>query len=239
MADDDEQGDAAAEAFARLEGVIEQQRGEIALLRRAVEGLAAERAEVPEPPDYSETLGVIANNITATAQRADMLVKSPMLAMTPEQLAGRITAAASTARQEDRQTIATARTGLEDVTRQLHGYVVSARRGDEQNRWLMWSVIGGVVVGMILWAVFAGIVARAVPTSWQWPERMAARSLDLPMWEGGQRLMRASAPDAFANIAAGDRIVTANRQALEACRKRADRAREAARCTISIAPSKE
>ncbi|MCH4894997.1 hypothetical protein CA234_21900 [Sphingomonas sp. ABOLE] len=178
----------------------------------------------------------MANNITATAQRVDMLVKSPMLAMTPEQLAGRITAAASTARQEDRQTIATARTGLEDVTRQLHGYVVSARRGDEQNRWLMWSAIGGVVVGMMLWAVFAGIVARAVPASWQWPEKMAARSLDLPMWEGGQHLMRASAPDAFANIAAGDRIVTANRQALEACRKRADKAREAVRCTIKIEP---
>ena len=157
----DEEGPSeAAQAFQEL-------RAEVTLMRRAVERLTAERMEVPEPPDYSETLGVIANNITATAQRVDMLVKSPMLAMTPEQLAGRITAAASTARQEDRQTIATARTGLEDVTRQLHGYVVSARRGDEQNRWLMWSAIGGVVVGMMLWAVFAGIVARAVPASWQ------------------------------------------------------------------------
>ena len=225
----EEGADEAAQAFEEL-------RAEVTLMRRAVERLTAERMEVPEPPDYSETLGVIANNITATAQRVDMLVKSPMLALTPEQLAGRITAAASTARQEDRQTIATARTGLEDVTRQLHGYVVSARRGDEQNRWLMWSAIGGVVLGMILWAVLAGIVARAVPASWQWPEKMAARSLDLPMWEGGQRLMRASGPEAFANIAAGDRIVTANRQALEACRRRADKAREAVRCTIKIEP---
>ena len=141
---DDEGPSEAAQAFQEL-------RAEVTLMRRAVERLTAERMEVPEPPDYSETLGVIANNITATAQRVDMLVKSPMLAMTPEQLAGRITAAASTARQEDRQTIATARTGLEDVTRQLHGYVVSARRSDEQNRWLMWSAIGGIVVGMILW----------------------------------------------------------------------------------------
>ncbi|SEK03111.1 hypothetical protein SAMN05428950_11520 [Sphingomonas sp. OV641] len=226
---DDEGPSEAAQAFQEL-------RAEVTLMRRAVERLTAERMEVPEAPDYSETLGVIANNITATAQRVDMLVKSPMLAMTPEQFAGRITAAASTARQEDRQTIATARTGLEDVTRQLHSYVVSARRGDEQNRWLMWSAIGGVVFGMMIWAVFAGVVARAVPSSWQWPEKMAARSLDLPMWEGGQRLMRTSAPDAFANIAAGDRIVTANRQALEACRKRADKAREAVRCTIKIEP---
>lgn len=226
---DEEGPDEAAQAFEEL-------RAEVTLMRRAVERLTAERMEVPEPPDYSETLGVIANNITATAQRVDMLAKSPMLAMTPEQLAGRITAAASVARQEDRQTIATARTGLEDVTRQLHVYVVSARRGDEQNRWLMWTTIGGVMIGMIFWGMFAGIVARAVPASWQWPEKMAARSLDLPMWEGGQRLMRASAPDAFANIAAGDRIVTANREALEGCQKIADKTRRAVKCTVSITP---
>lgn len=228
---DDEGTDEAAQAFEDL-------RAEVTLMRRAVERLTAERMESPGPPDYSETLGVIANNITATAQRVDRLVKSPMLAMTPEQMAGRITAAASTARQEDRQTIATARTGLEEATRQLHGYVVSARRGDEQNRWLMWTAIGGVVLGMILWAVFAGVVARAVPASWHWPEKMAARSLDLPMWEGGQRLMQASSPEAFANIAAGDRIVTANRKALEACQKRANKARDTKPCTISIAPQK-
>lgn len=236
MADDDEQGDAAAEAFARLEGVIEQQRGEIALLRRAVEGLAAERAEVPEPPDYSETLGVIANNITATAQRADMLVKSPMLAMTPEQLAGRITAAASTARQEDRQTIATARTGLEDVTRQLHGYVVSARRGDEQNRWLMWSAIGGIVVGMILWAAFAGTVARAVPASWQWPEKMAARSLDLPMWEAGRHLMIADAPASWNAIVDSWNVVQGDRKTVEGCLKAAAKTETTVSCNIKIKP---
>lgn len=226
MADEEGQDD-ATQAFEEL-------RAEVTLMRRAVERLTAERMEVPEPPDYSETLGIIANNITATAQRVDMLVKSPMLAMTPEQLAGRITAAASTARQEDRQTIATARNGLEDVTHQLHGYVVSARRGDEQNRWLMWTAIAGAVLGMILWAVFAGIVARAVPASWQWPEKMAARSLDLPMWEGGQRLMRAASPDAFANIVAGDQIVTENRKALESCQRRANKSQDDVQCTIRM-----
>jgi hypothetical protein len=35
------------------------------------------------------------------------------------------------------------------------------------------------------------------------------------MWEGGQRMMRASSADAFANIAAGDWIITANWEALE------------------------
>ncbi|MGY2733800.1 DUF6118 family protein [Sphingomonas sp. UYP23] len=63
---------------------------------------------------------------------------------------------------------------------------------------------------------------------------MAARSLAMPMWEAGQRMMRASSPDAFANIAAGDRIITANREALEACRKRANQTRKAVRCTVNV-----
>ena len=92
----------------------------------------------------------------------------------------------------------------------------------------------GMLFGMVLWATLAGPIARALPASWQLPEDMAASTLDLPMWEGGQRLMRTSAPDAFANIAAGDRIVTANRQVLEACQKRANKAGEATRCTITV-----
>jgi hypothetical protein len=46
-----------------------------------------------------------------------------------------------------------------------------------------------------------------------------------------------AAPDAFANIAAGDRIVTANRVALEACQKRANKADETVPCTVRIAPA--
>lgn len=79
-------------------------------------------------------------------------------------------------------------------------------------------------------------MARALPDRWQVPEWMAARTLDLSKWEAGQRLVRAASPDAFANIAAGDRIITANRVVMEACRKRANKASESVRCTISVAP---
>ena len=48
--------------------------GELALLRRAVERMAVERAEVPEQPDYSETLAGMVQKIDATLQRADALV---------------------------------------------------------------------------------------------------------------------------------------------------------------------
>ena len=53
--DDDDQGDPAAVAF-------EAMRSELALLRRAVEGLAVERGAA-DVPDYSETLGVISKTL--------------------------------------------------------------------------------------------------------------------------------------------------------------------------------
>ncbi|MDV5825736.1 DUF6118 family protein [Sphingobium naphthae] len=235
MTDDDHEPDAAAEAFEGVRGELARQSDEIALLRRAIEGIAAARDDRPEPADYSETLGQLTKLANATYQRAEILRKAAEEETVARQVAARISGAVA----EDRQAVKTAAGELRDATRALQGVTVSARRGDEQNRWLIWMAIGGVVVGMILWAVFAGIVARAMPASWQWPERMAARSLDMPMWEGGQRMMRTAAPDAFANIAAGDRLVTANRVALEACQKRAGRARETVRCTVSIAPLKQ
>ena len=222
MDDEDHERDAAAEAF---EGV----RGELALLRRAIEGIAA-RDDRPEPPDYGETLGQITKLANATLQRAEFMRKAIEEEAVARQVANRITGAVA----EDRQAVKTAAGELRDATRALQSVTVSARRGDEQNKWLGVAAIGGIVVGMIVWAVFAGIVARSVPTGWQWPERMAARTLGMPMWEGGQRMMRTAAPDAFANIAAGDRIVTANRLVLEACQKRANKEREPVRCTLNV-----
>jgi hypothetical protein len=229
---DEEGPDEAAQVFEEL-------RAEVTLMRRAVERLTAERMEVPEPPDYSETLGVLANDITATAQRVDLLVKSPMLAMTPEQMAGRITAAANTVVREDRQTIATARTGLEDVTRRLHSYVVSARRGDEQNRWLALAGFGGTLFGMALWATLAAPIARTLPASWQLPEHMAASTLDLPMWEAGRHLMIADAPTSWNALVDAWNFVENDREAVEACQKAATKAKGKVRCTISIGAGKQ
>lgn len=227
----DEQGtgDAAAEAF---EGV----RAEVALLRRAVERLAAERAEMPEQPDYSETLGRIAQGLTATAQRVDVLTKSSLQAMTPLHVASQIIAAASDARRGDQQIIAEARGGLDQATRQLVGMVASARRGDEQNLWLAGAGIGGMLVGMALWVALAGPLARAVPERWLWPERAAARTLDRSMWDSARRLAGVSQPDVWNAMVAGGMVLEANRDAIERCEKAASRAGAPVRCTVKINP---
>ncbi len=231
MNEDEHEPETAQEAFARVEG-------ELALLRRAVERMAVERAELPEQPDYSETLAGMVQKIDATLQRADALVAAARDGATPRHVVDRIVAAGGDARAEDRRTIATAAAELKDATRVLQGVTASARRGDEQNRWLMWTAIGGVVLGMILWAAFAGVVARAVPASWHWPEKMAARTLDMPMWEAGRHLLITDSPESWNVLADGGNIVQENRKTIEGCQKAAAKAKEAVRCTVSIAPLK-
>ncbi len=239
---DIQEGGDPAEAFDRLRAVIESQDRELALLRRAVEGLAAERAHL-DVPDYSETLGRMQQGVDATADRIavinDVIARSPALAMTPEQMAQRIAAAGNAARREDQAALAKAGEDKARVMAELRSLAGSAwTRADQKNRQL-WFGLGGAVIGILTWSILPGLVAREVaPASWQWPERMAAQMLDLPEWEAGQRLMRAAAPDAFANIAAADRIITANREAIEGCSKAAARKLETVRCTIRVTPKK-
>ena len=68
--------------------------------------------------------------------------------------------------------------------RQVDSHVVA----DEQRRRMRQRVrhvgLACFAGGMVLSAVLAGPVVRAMPASWLWPEGMA-RTLRMPMWEGG------------------------------------------------------
>lgn len=228
MADDgDANDDGATRAFDDL-------RGEVTLLRRAVERLAAERAGDDRAPDYSETLGVIAANVTATARAVDALVKSPALSLPPEEIGRQITAGGFDARREDHRLFVIAKQGMDEVAARLDRQLRSHIEAGEQRRrlWQIGSVC--VAAGMILWAVLAGPIARSLPASWLLPERMAARSLRMPMWEAGQRLIRAGNASAFAGVLVANGLATANRDTLAACRRQAARTAKVVRCAIKI-----
>lgn len=243
MDDDIQDGGDPAEAFDRLRAVVEGQDRELALLRRAVEGLAAERAHI-DVPDYSETLGRMQQGVDATADRIavmnDVIARSPALAMTPEQMAQRIAAAGNTARREDQAALAKAGEDKARVMAELRAVAGSAwTRADQKNRQL-WFGLGGAAIGVLAWAILPGLVAREItPASWQWPERMAGRTLDMPRWEGGQRMMQSASPAAFSAIVGADKIVTANREVIEECSKAAVRKRQTVRCTIKIGSAKK
>ncbi|MBP2274644.1 DUF6118 family protein [Sphingomonas sp. PL20] len=225
--------DAAAEALAEV-------RAEVMLLRRAIEGLTAERGAI-DMPDYSETLGRMQQGVDATADRIavinDVIARSPALAMTPEQMAQRIAAAGSAARREDQAALAKAGEDKARVMAELRTIAGSAwTRADQKNRQL-WFGVGGVAIGIVAWAIVPGLVVREIaPTSWHWPERMAASTLDMPMWDGARRLAGVSQPEAWNAMLTGALIVQANREAIERCSKAASKARELVRCTVRVGP---
>jgi len=224
MADD---GDEAAQAFEDL-------RAEMTLVRRAVERLTAERTELPDGPDYSETLGVISHNLSAIGQRVDALVNSPALALTPEQLNRQIVEAGVAGRSEDRRVIAAARQTIEEIATKLGRQLESHLMAGEQKRRERRIGLIALVAGAVLWAVLAGPIVRAMPASWFWPEWMAARTLRMPMWEGGQRLMKAGNAEALAGVLTANRLMAANQEALDACHKQATKAKKAVRCAIQV-----
>lgn len=218
--------DQAALAFVQL-------GREVSLLRAAIEGLTAAR-ESADPPDYEPTLARTEKVLAALVRQIDAMSKSPAMMLTPEEMGQRLNAAVTDAVRELRHQIGTTDTMLRNVAGSLSDRLGSARRGDEQNRLLLWTGLGGLVLGLLLYAIVAGPIVRLMPSSWLWPERMAARSLRMPMWEGGQRMMHAASPEAFAAIMAGDRIITANREALEACRKRANKTPDEIKCAVKL-----
>lgn len=229
MSDQDEgqDEDGAARAFGQL-------TREVSLLRAAVEGLTVAREPI-EIPDYGPTLERTEKILVALAQRIDPIAKSPLLSMTPDAMASQIATAATVARREDARLVAEARAGLDQAAREIGNRLASARRGDEQKRWLYIVGLSGMGFGLLLYALLAGPIARGTPDSWHWPERMATRILNEPgSWEAGQRLMQTAAPESWALIVAASPLSEDNRKILQGCRERAIKAEKSVRCTIEV-----
>lgn len=223
-------GDDPAAAFERL-------RGEVALLRHAVEGLASARASI-EIPDYQPTLERTEKVLGVLAQQVEGVRKSSVMTLTPETLGQRVNASVTSATNELRNSVSSAKSALDGATRDLSGLVVSARRGEEQNRWLYLFGISGLVLGFLLYAVLAGAFARAMPPSWHWPERIATRVLGADsQWNAGKRLMQTGAPESWMLIVAASPLSDSNRETVQACRERAAKAKKPVRCTIEVKPA--
>lgn len=227
--DNGQDDDGAARAFAQL-------GREVSLLRAAVEGLTAARESI-DIPDYEPTLERTEKILVALVHQIDGLSKKPAMTLTPENMGQRLSAAVSDATRELKHQVQSAKSAMASAAHDLQNMVASARRGDEQNRWLLWAGLGGVVLGMLLYAIAQVPIAHLAPTSWRWPERLATRVLDEGgPWEAGQRLMQTAAPESWRLIVAASPLADGNREALEACREAAEKAKKPVRCTIEVKP---
>jgi hypothetical protein len=165
--------DPAEAAFSRMQG-------ELALLRRAIEAMATERAGL-EVPDYSATLGQIAAGLRTTAKEVGALADRPALQLTPQALAGQMEAAARAARISDHEALVKATAAMTAATRQIGEWIESARLASLQNRRLIQVGVAGLIAGAILWAALSGVFANGIPPSRGGPERpptTAAERLD-------------------------------------------------------------
>lgn len=217
---DEPDPDPATRAFTRLEG-------EMAMMRRAVEHLATEKSEI-DIPDYSKTLGEMANRLVS-------IERQPAMQMTPEDFEARMTAAAARARRDDEVLIVAAKRERGEAIRDLRAIIGTANSIYEQKRLRWWYVGGGLLAGCLLWSVLPGFVARILPTSWHLPERIAARTVREPtLWEAGTRIMHADSPAAWQAIAEAAEMRRDNREVIDACLQRATKVRQPVRCTIRV-----
>lgn len=221
--------DPAAEAFARLEG-------ELALMRRAVQHLAAERADIVIP-DYGTTLTDMAKRLGAISRGINTIADHPAMQLTPDSLGARIEAVAESARRSDHDRIRQARADMDHATRDLRSLTAQARTAGEQRQQLFQVAGGCVLAGIFLWSFLPGTIARTMPESWHWPERIATRMVGASsLWDAGARMMQAGDPQAWSALLHAADIQRDNREAIEACRKSAATSRQPVRCTIRIPP---
>ncbi len=214
----------AEAAFAELSAKVD-------FLETLLRGLVAKREEAP---DYSETLGEIAALLERMRKAINTLAHRPAMEITPDEMARQIAAAATKARAEDAATINQARDRIDKAAGRMEHLAGTVATVRDQRRHLLWMAIGGLFAGMLLWSFLPGTIVRAMPESWLWPERMAARTLDLDRWAAGERLLTTAEPERWQTVLFSNALVQDNRDAIGKCRKNASKAKRPGRCTVEI-----
>lgn len=168
---------------------FEALRGEVSLLRRAVEGLTAERQNAP---DYTPTLNATAKRLGEISVFMKAIAEQPAIKLTPESLTAEIVEASTAVRAEDRKLIETARSAFDSKVKQLDACFARARNAQEQDAKVFNVSCLAFLFSAVLWMLVPGIVARSLPTSWHVPERIAARVIRRDMQTAGERMMAAT-----------------------------------------------
>ena len=211
---------------------FDQLRAEVALLRRAVEGLSAQQ---PAPaPDYAPVLAKLNRTVAALGEQVGTLAETPLLSLTPENVASQLRTHVSAARAEVHGELAKALSGVGQATSVLTSSAGVIRTRDEQRRWLAYAALAGAAASLVAWLGLSGPISRALPASWQVPERVAAAALEQDRWAAGARMMRGADEASWRRLRLGEELVVRNSEVIEACAKRAIRLKRSVVCEVRI-----
>jgi len=206
---------------------FEDLRAEVSELRRAVEALPGVWEE-SRPPDYTPSLGTIAQGMATVESRLAGIEQHPALRLTPEQHQQAVAQAGNMLMREAVQKLDRAAQDAERERHQLAGLIGTARRQDEQRNWLLWAASGALVVGLLV----SPFVAGALPFGGD--SAVAAVIMNANRWNAGIALMQAGSPDGWRGLADASNLVRVNQEALAACREAAEKAKKEQRCTITV-----
>lgn len=168
---------------------FEEVRRGLSLLENAIKGLTAERKNAP---DYTATLGDMAEALKSIDVRLHRIEQSRALSLSPIKLADEINTAAGAARAQDQKMLAEARDALNRSLGWINGMINRGQAVDRrvEREWMIG--VGGVVAGILLWSILPGAIVRSLPESWHAPEWMAARMMGVEAEVVAQRLTKAA-----------------------------------------------
>lgn len=172
----------AADAFERV-------RSELSLLHSAIEGLTAAREKTP---DYTATLGNMAQALRSLDTRLQTIEQSRALSLSPVKLAEEINAAAGSARAQDQKMLAEARDALNRSLGWINGMINRGQSVVRRSEREFMIGVGGFVAGILLWSILPGAVVRSLPESWHAPEWMAARMMGTDAEAAARRMIQAA-----------------------------------------------
>ena len=131
---------------------FEDLRREVTLLRRALEGLTAERRD---QPDYGPTLEALATSNDEIRGWAKKINERPAMQLTPQRFADEIEAAAALLRRADRQELISEHSRLAAAIKDVKAISLEACTAYEQVRQV--KIVGGVsfLGGFLLWPLLA------------------------------------------------------------------------------------
>ncbi|CAL4867348.1 hypothetical protein MMA231_01601 [Asticcacaulis sp. MM231] len=218
-----------SEAEPRSAGeAFEDLRREVKLMRKVIERMADEQRAAP---DYSETLGIMADGLTVASTSLDWLTQRPIVNTTAEQMAQQMSKTGNQARADDRRTIADAAKALKDTTYDLSAWIAGARKADDQDREVLrfsaFAAGAGAFVAIIL----------TIGCFRLFPEHGAAWLLGKDRWEAGQQLMASANPEQWAAIQQAVNLERDNHAAIVDCQKNAERTGHHQRCRVTVKAS--
>ncbi|WP_395393745.1 DUF6118 family protein [Novosphingobium sp. BL-8A] len=178
----------------------------LAGLTAAVDGLAVKLQEM-HGRDYSPELAKIEGQFQKVRGAVKNFIELPAMVLTPEKIAAQIEAAGRNGRQADHEAWQRAQSNLRTVAESIGTVVLSARKEQEQTKWM--TIVAGatLVVGCFLGVVGRDVVTRIAPESWHWPEHQAASILGLDEWSAGERLLEVADLQRWLKVKAAIRTV--------------------------------